>query len=65
MPIFAMVRIQQHFVILLTAATILMGISTVSILIPHGAYASTDGSNCSSSSNDDDEDCGFDDSLQV
>jgi hypothetical protein len=56
-----MVRIQQHFVILLTAATILMGISTVSILIPHAAYASTDGSDrSSSSSNDDDEDCASD-----
>jgi hypothetical protein len=55
-----MVRIQQHFVILLTAATILMGISTVSILIPHAAYASTDGSDRSSSSNDDDEDCASD-----
>ena len=51
-----MVRIQQHFVILLTAATILMGISTVSILIPHAAYASTDESDRSSSSNDDDDD---------
>ena len=55
-----MVRIQQHFVILLTAATILMGISTVSILIPHAAYASTDESDRSSSSNDDDEDCASD-----
>jgi hypothetical protein len=55
-----MVRIQQHFVILLTAATILMGISTVSILIPHAAYASTDGADRSSSSNDDDEDCASD-----
>ena len=55
-----MVRIQQHFVILLTAATILMGISTVSILIPHAAYASTDESDRFSSSNDDDEDCGSD-----
>jgi hypothetical protein len=54
-----MVRIQQHFVILLTAATILMGISTVSILIPHAAYASTDGADRSSSSSDD-EDCGSD-----
>ena len=55
-----MVRIQQHFVILLTAATILMGISTVSILIPHAAYASMDESDRSSSSNDDDEDCASD-----
>ena len=61
MPIFAMVRIQQHFVILLTAATILMGISTVTILIPHAAYASTDKANrSSSSSNDDDENCASD-----
>ena len=55
-----MVRIQQLFVILRTAATILMGISTVSILIPHAAYASTDESDRSSSSNDDDEDCASD-----
>ncbi|MDP8941601.1 MAG: hypothetical protein M3M84_03545, partial [Thermoproteota archaeon] len=50
------------FVILLTAATIIMGISTVSILIPQAAYASTDGADRSSSSNDDDEeeDCGSD-----
>ncbi len=54
-----MVRIQQHFVILLTAATILMGIFTVAMLIPQAAYASTDGADRSSSSNDD-EDCGSD-----
>ena len=56
-----MVRIQRQFVILLTAATILMGISTVAMLIPQAAYASTDGADRSSSSNDDDdEDCGSD-----
>ena len=56
-----MVRIQQHFVILLTAATILMGISIVAMLIPQAAYASTDGADRSSSSNDDEEeDCGSD-----
>ena len=54
-------RIPYHFVILLTAATIIMGISTVSMLIPQAAYASTDGADRSSSSNDDDdEDCGSD-----
>jgi len=39
-----------------------MGISTVSMLIPQAAYASTDGADRSSSSNDDDddEDCGSD-----
>ena len=52
-------RIPYHFVILLTAATIIMGISTVSMLIPQAAYASTDESDRSSSS-DDDEDCGSD-----
>ena len=36
-------RIQHHFVILLTAATIIMGISTVAMLIPQASYASTDG----------------------
>jgi hypothetical protein len=55
-----MVRIQLHFVILLTVATILMGISTVAMLIPQAVYASTDGADRSSSSNDDDEDCGSD-----
>ena len=56
-----MVRIQQHFVILLTAATILMGISTVAILIPHAAYASTDETDRSSSSSDDGiDDCASD-----
>ena len=54
-------RIPYHFVILLTAATIIMGISTVSMLIPQAAYASTDGADRSSSSNDDDdEDCASD-----
>ncbi|HKG70920.1 MAG TPA: hypothetical protein VKA87_03420, partial [Nitrososphaeraceae archaeon] len=53
-------RIPYHFVILLTAATIIMGISTVSMLIPQAAYSSTDGADRSSSSNDDDEDCGSD-----
>ena len=55
-------RIPYHFVILLTAATIIMGISTVSMLIPQAAYASTDGADRSSSSNDEEEeeDCGSD-----
>ena len=53
-------RIPYHFVILLTAATIIMGISIVSMLIPQAAYASTEGADRSSSSNDDDEDCGSD-----
>ena len=52
-------RIPYHFVILLTAATIIMGISTVAMIIPQAAYASTDGADRSSSSNDD-EDCGSD-----
>src|SRR5918999_709230 len=55
-----MEKILQNFVILLTAATIIMGISTVSMFIPHAAYASTDGADRSSSSNDDDEDCASD-----
>jgi hypothetical protein len=53
-------RIPYHFVILLTVATIIMGMSTVSMLIPQAAYASTDGADRSSSSDDDDEDCGSD-----
>jgi hypothetical protein len=48
--------IQHHFVILLTAATVIMGISTVAMLIPQAVYASTDEPDRSSSS-DDDEDC--------
>ncbi len=54
-----MEKILQHFVILLTAASIIMGISTVAVFIPQVAYASTDESS-SSSSSDDDEDCGSD-----
>ena len=53
-------RIQHHFVILLTTATIIMGISTIAMLIPQALYASTDESDRSSSSDDDDEDCGSD-----
>jgi hypothetical protein len=54
-------RIQHHFVILLTAATIIMGISTVAMLIPQTVYASTDGEDrLSSSSDDDDGDCASD-----
>ena len=56
-----MEKILQHFVILLTAASIIMGISTVAMFIPQVAYASTDeSSSSSSSSSDDDEDCGSD-----
>lgn len=54
-----MEKILQHFVILLTAASIIMGISTVAMFIPQVAYASTDESS-SSSSSDDAEDCGSD-----
>ena len=54
-----MEKILQHFVILLTAASIIMGISTVAMFIPQVAYASTDEAS-SSSSSDDDEDCGSD-----
>jgi hypothetical protein len=53
-------RIQHQFVVLLTAATIIMGISTVAMLIPQALYASTDESDPQSSSSDDDEDCGSD-----
>jgi hypothetical protein len=55
-----MEKIQHHFVILLTAATIIMGISTVAMLIPQTVYASTDETDRSSSSDDDDEDCASD-----
>jgi len=49
-------RIQHHFVILLTAATIIMGISTVAMLIPQASYGSTDESDRFLSSGDDDND---------
>jgi hypothetical protein len=45
-------RIQQQFVILLTAATIITGISTVAMLMPQAVYASDD--------DDNDEDCASD-----
>ncbi len=54
-----MEKILQHFVILLTAASIIMGISTVAMFIPEVAYASTEEASSSSSSSDD-EDCGSD-----
>jgi hypothetical protein len=57
--IVTMGRIQHQFLVLLTAATIVMGISTVAMLTPQALYASTDESDRSSSS-DDDEDCGSD-----
>jgi hypothetical protein len=50
---------QQTVIVMTVAVTIVMGISTVAILIPQAAYASTDESDRSSSS-DDDEDCGSD-----
>jgi hypothetical protein len=58
--IVTMRRIQHHFVVLLTAASIIMGISTVAMLIPQTVYASTDETDRSSSSSDDDEDCASD-----
>ena len=54
-----MEKILQNFVILLIAASIITGISTVAMFIPHAAYASTDESDRSSSSNND-EDCASD-----
>jgi hypothetical protein len=53
-----MERIQLHFVILLTAATVIMGISTVTILIPQAVYANTDEADRFSSSSDDDDNDG-------
>jgi hypothetical protein len=47
-----MEKILQHFVILLTSASVIMGISTVAMLMPQAAYASTDEIT--------DEDCGSD-----
>ncbi len=55
-----MEKILQHFVILLTAASIIMGVSTVAVFIPQVAYASTDEASSSSSSSNDGEDCGSD-----
>ncbi len=46
-------KIQRQFVILLTAATIIMGISTVAMLIPQSAYATQDEGNPSSSEDED------------
>ena|SRR5918994_7963599 len=52
-------RIQRQFVILLTTATIIMGISTVAMLIPQAVYATEDEEDrFSSSSSDDDENDG-------
>ena len=55
-------RIQRQFVILLTTATIIMGISTVAMLIPQAVYATEDEDRFSSSSDDDenDGDCAYD-----
>ena len=56
-------RIQRQFVILLTTATIIMGISTVTMLIPQAVYATEDEEDRFSSSSDDDDndgDCGSD-----
>ena len=56
-------RIQRQFVILLTTATIMMGISTVAMLIPEAVYATEDEEDRFSSSSDDDDndgDCGSD-----
>ena len=54
-----MEKILQHFVLLLTAVSIIMGVSTVAVFISQVAYASTDEAS-SSSSSDDGEDCGSD-----
>jgi hypothetical protein len=43
-----MEKILQHFVILLTSASIIMGISTVAMLMPQAAYASTTDEDCGS-----------------
>ena len=53
-----MEKILQHFVMLLTAASIIIGVSTIAVFIPQVAYASTD--EASSSSSFDEEDCGSD-----
>jgi hypothetical protein len=52
-PIFIMGRIQRQLVILLTAATIITGISTVAMLMPQAVYASDD-------DDDNDGDCASD-----
>ena len=58
MSITLLIKIPQHFAIVIIAV-IVMCISTVAIVMPQAAYASTDESDRSSSS-DDDEDCGSD-----
>ena len=51
-------RIQRQFVILLTTATIIMGISTVAMVLPQAAYATDDEEDRFLSSSDDDENDG-------
>ena len=51
-------RIQRQFVILLTTATIIMGISTVAMVLPQTAYATEDEEDRFLSSSDDDENDG-------
>jgi hypothetical protein len=53
------IKTPQQFVITRTTAIIVMGISTVAMVIPQAAYANNDKGN-PSSSDDDDEDCASD-----
>ncbi len=52
------IRILQHFIIVMTAVTIVMGISAVAMVLPQAAYTTEDEENPSSSGED--EECSSD-----
>jgi hypothetical protein len=52
------IRILQHFITVMTAVTIVMGISAVAMVLPQAAYATEDEENPSSSGED--EECSSD-----
>jgi hypothetical protein len=46
------IRILQHFITVMTAVTVVMGISAVAVVLPQAAYATEDEENSSSSGED-------------
>ena len=52
------IRILQHFITVMTAVTVVMGISAVAVVLPQAAYATEDEENSSSSGED--EECSSD-----
>jgi hypothetical protein len=52
------IRILQHFIIVMTAVTIVMGISAVAMVLPQAAYETKNEENPSSS--EEDEECSSD-----